>query len=244
MAFYLIGIGIGDCKDITIKGLEAIKKSDDVYLESYTSRINSPVEEFEKFYGKKIIIADRLSIENKEDEIIKKAKTKNIAILIIGDVFAATTHINLFMSARKSGVKIKIIHNTSILTAVGETGLDLYKFGRTISIPFNNKDVKSPADFLRENLKAGLHTLILLDMIPLENKFLKIHDAIEYLLRNKIPKKTLAVGCAGLGTEEQEIKSGTLAELSKKKFEGLPQCLVIPGKMHFVEEEMIGGWKG
>lgn len=35
--FYLIGLGLGDCKDVTVKGLEIIKKCSRVYLESYTS---------------------------------------------------------------------------------------------------------------------------------------------------------------------------------------------------------------
>lgn len=35
--FYLIGLGLGDVKDITVKGLEIVKKCDRVYLESYTS---------------------------------------------------------------------------------------------------------------------------------------------------------------------------------------------------------------
>ncbi len=243
MTLYLIGIGIGDFKDITIKGLDAIRNSDEVFLECYTSRINSSIEEMEKFYGKKVFPADRFFVENKEDVLIKKAKTRNVALLIIGDVFAATTHINLFLSARKANVEIKIIHNASVLTAVGETGLDLYKFGRTVSIPFENKEIKSPADFIRENIKNGLHTLILLDMIPLENKFLRISDAVDYLLMNKFSEKTLAVGCAALGTDDREIKSGTLSELSKKRFSKLPQCLIILGKMHFVEEEMFGIWK-
>lgn len=34
---YLIGLGLGDCKDITINGLEAIQRSHKVYLEAYTS---------------------------------------------------------------------------------------------------------------------------------------------------------------------------------------------------------------
>jgi diphthine synthase len=34
---YLIGLGLGDEKDITIKGLEAVKNADLVFLESYTS---------------------------------------------------------------------------------------------------------------------------------------------------------------------------------------------------------------
>lgn len=34
---YLIGLGLGDPKDITVKGLELVKKADQVFLEAYTS---------------------------------------------------------------------------------------------------------------------------------------------------------------------------------------------------------------
>jgi diphthine synthase len=34
---YVIGLGLGDAKDITVKGLEIVKRCDLVYLESYTS---------------------------------------------------------------------------------------------------------------------------------------------------------------------------------------------------------------
>lgn len=34
---YLIGLGLGDVKDITIKGLEAVRSAKEVYLEAYTS---------------------------------------------------------------------------------------------------------------------------------------------------------------------------------------------------------------
>ena len=34
---YIIGLGLCDEKDITLKGLEAIKKSKKIYLEHYTS---------------------------------------------------------------------------------------------------------------------------------------------------------------------------------------------------------------
>lgn len=35
--FYIIGLGLGDPKDITVKGLEIIRKCDKVFLEAYTS---------------------------------------------------------------------------------------------------------------------------------------------------------------------------------------------------------------
>ena len=37
MVLYIIGLGLGSEKDITVKGLEAVKKSDKIYLEAYTS---------------------------------------------------------------------------------------------------------------------------------------------------------------------------------------------------------------
>ena len=37
MVLYMIGLGLSDEKDITIKGLEAVKSSKYIYLESYTA---------------------------------------------------------------------------------------------------------------------------------------------------------------------------------------------------------------
>jgi len=34
---YLIGLGLGDINDVSVKGLDIIKKSDEVFLEYYTS---------------------------------------------------------------------------------------------------------------------------------------------------------------------------------------------------------------
>lgn len=37
MVLYIIGLGLADEEDITLKGLKAVKSSERVYLESYTS---------------------------------------------------------------------------------------------------------------------------------------------------------------------------------------------------------------
>ena len=37
MTLYLVGLGLGDEKDITVKGLEAVRASDKVFLEMYTA---------------------------------------------------------------------------------------------------------------------------------------------------------------------------------------------------------------
>lgn len=35
--FYIVGVGLGDVKDITVRGLEIVQNAKRVYLESYTS---------------------------------------------------------------------------------------------------------------------------------------------------------------------------------------------------------------
>lgn len=37
MVFYAIGLGLADEKDITVKGLEIVKRAERVYLEAYTA---------------------------------------------------------------------------------------------------------------------------------------------------------------------------------------------------------------
>jgi len=35
--FYFVGLGLSDEKDITVKGLEVVKRAERVYLEAYTA---------------------------------------------------------------------------------------------------------------------------------------------------------------------------------------------------------------
>lgn len=42
---YLVGLGLGDSKDITVKGLEIVKKAHKVFLEAYTSILKGGKEE-------------------------------------------------------------------------------------------------------------------------------------------------------------------------------------------------------
>lgn len=47
---YMIGLGLSDESDVSIKGLEIIKKSKKIFLESYTSLLNVNVKKLEEFY--------------------------------------------------------------------------------------------------------------------------------------------------------------------------------------------------
>jgi diphthine synthase len=244
MTLYFIGLGLNNEKDITVKGLETVKNCDVIYLENYTSILQSKVEDLEEFYGKKIILANRDLVEKKAEEtILKDSKEKEVAFLVIGDPMCATTHTDLLLRAKKQGINTKIINNSSIISAIGVTGLEVYKFGKITSIPFENDNVKAPFEVMQNNLKNNLHTLFLLDLRPDENKFLTIKDAINYLIKQGMPKDQSCIGCARIGSDNPLIKKGNAEELIKEDFGNPPYCLIVPAKLHFMEEEALEQWK-
>jgi len=248
---YLIGIGLHDEKDISVKGLEAVKSCDKIYLEVYTSRLACDISKLEELYGKKIILANRDVVEKQAEEtILKDAQEGNCAFLVIGDIFGATTHLDLMTRAKESGIDCEIIHNASVLNVIGVIGLELYKYGKATSIPFENENVITPYTMFEKNQSIGLHTLFLLDLRPEENRYLTIKESIEFLLRVESKEKkglisedVMAIGCAHLGSKDQTIIFGSLKELKEKDFGESPYCLIIPGKMHFMEKEALEVWR-
>lgn len=187
-------------------------------------------------------------VENNADEILEKAKTNDVAFLVVGDVFSATTHHDLRLRAIKAGIKVEIINNVSIMTAVGITGLDLYKFGRTTTIVFPEPNFfpETPYDAIKMNLVNGLHTLCLLDIKRDREMYMDINEALHLLLAIEEKRKekvinedTKVVGCARLGSENQLIKYGTVKELLTFNFGEPLHAMIIPGKLHFMEEEVL-----
>ena len=253
MTLYLIGLGLNDEKDITLRGLEAAKKCDRIYLEYYTSILNCSKEELEKLIGKEIIMADRELVEQKpESTILKDSNDGDAALLVIGDPLGATTHTDLMIRAKNMGIDVEVIHNASIMNAVSITGLELYKFGKTTSIPFPEKGFtpKTPYEVLRLNMTLEYHTLMLLDLRPGEKRFMSVNDAIKYLLEVESKEKegifteeTMCVGCARIGCKDQKIMYGTAKELLEVDFGKALHCLIVPGKLHFIEEEALEEWK-
>lgn len=268
MTLHMIGLGLATEKDITVKGLETIQKCDYVYLEHYTSILPSTtIEKMEELYGKTISIAQRELVEQQADEMLDKAKDFEVAFLVVGDVFGATTHTDLFIRAQQANIKTTVTNNASILNAIGNVGLELYKFGKTTSMVFfeNNWKPKNVYDTLEQNQNIGAHTLILLDIKVAESsienlkrgieeklppRFMTVNQGLHQLLeleaehkKGLISEDTIAIGCARVGSENQQIISGKIKDLLKKDFGKPVHCLIIPGKLHFIEEEIINHWK-
>lgn len=247
MTLHLVGIGLGNEKDITVHGLELVKKADIVYLEYYTSLLQCSVEDLETFYGRKIILVYRDDVEADQNKILEQAKTKDVALLVVGDPMSATTHLDLLLRAKELNAPVDVVHNVSIMTAIGIVGLQLYKYGKTTSITFPEKNFMPETcyDVVKMNKHMGLHTLLLLDLHPSENKFMTVNEGLQYLLATEQKRKeqvisedTLAIGCARIGSDNL-IKAATIKELLAFDFGKAPHCIVIPGHMHFMEEEAL-----
>ena len=235
---YLISLGISE-KDISLKGLETAKSCSKIYLENYTS-VGCKTQDLQELIGKPIISADRTLVES--EKLIKESKKSDICLLIHGDALSATTHLSLIQEAIKQNIPYKILHSSSILTAVAETGLSLYKFGAVGSISFQaiQENIKSPYHLLKNNDSIKLHTLFLLDLDPEKNKYLTIREAVSYLTRQGMDKNRLCIACSRLGTPSQKITASSADKLPDMS---PPCCLIIPGELNFFEQEFLENFK-
>jgi precorrin-4 methylase len=92
MVLYLIGLGLYDEQDITLRGLNAIKQCQRVYLEAYTSILMCDKSKLEQLYEREVVVADREMVENEAETILEGADQYDVAFLVVGDPFGATTH--------------------------------------------------------------------------------------------------------------------------------------------------------
>ncbi len=241
-----VGLGLGDVEDITLRGKKAVENADIIYAEFYTSHlINADISTLERFFNRKIILLSRNEVESGRT-LIAEAMDKNIVLLVAGDPMMATTHSSLRIMAKEMGVETEIVHNASIVTAApGLLGLQNYKFGRTISIPFpqDNFFPTSAYDFLAQNLAMGLHTLALLDINP---RPMTANEAMHLLLEMEkrrgngiITEKTLVAVVARAGTPDALIRAGYLGEMIQEDFGPPLHTIVIPGRLHFAEAEAL-----
>uniref|UniRef100_A0A8W8KL27 diphthine methyl ester synthase n=1 Tax=Magallana gigas TaxID=29159 RepID=A0A8W8KL27_MAGGI len=217
---FFVGLGLGDAKDITVKGLEVVKKCKRVYLEAYTSILTVGKDALEEFYGREIILADRDMVETNSDEILRELKRKMLLFLLLvihlefalefHTLYRATTHTDLVLRAKEKGLDYRVVHNASIMNACGCCGLQLYNFGETVSIVFWTDTWKPDSyyDKIKCNRDRNMHTLCLLDIKmkeqTIENlmkgrkifeppRFMTVKQASEQLLEiveNKRQKET------------------------------------------------------
>lgn len=151
------------------------------------------------------------------------------------------------------------------MNAIGATGLTLYSFGETVSIPYFQPKWR-PYSFLpkiAKNIENGFHTLVLLDIrikeISFENlakgkeiydppRFMSCKEAVEQIIESEENlktgkfdlKTTRAFGVARMGFDDQKIVSGYLGEfLDIDMGPPLHSMVICAEKLHDIEEKMF-----
>jgi diphthine synthase len=246
-----IGLGLYDEKDISLRGLEELKEADTVFAEFYTSLMPGlSVRKLEEMTGKAVKVVSRRVLEEEEGKLIfEEAKKGKVAFLVPGDPLIATTHVDLRISAEKRGIRTHVIHGASVVSAVrGVSGLQNYKFGKAVTIPFSEQGFVSetPYRVISENRKRGLHTMCYLDIKAEEQRYLTVKEALQTLLELEKQKKervvtprTLVIGVARAGSPEPTVKAGYTEEVMNHDFGAPPHTLIFPGKLHFMEAEAL-----
>jgi diphthine synthase len=249
----LIGLGLWNEKDISLKGLARARKADLIYFEFYTSHWHGNLKKLEDAIGKKINVLNREDLEERSDKILEEAKEKNVVILVPGDPLVATTHITLISNAIKNDVEVEVIHNASIYSAIAETGLHIYKFGASATIPLPEKTSEvlplSTYETLKGNVGIGLHTLLFLDVAS-DGKYMTPNQAIktmlkleEFMKQKIFTDNTKIIVFGRAGSDEPLILCGKAKDLLYKKFGGPPFVIIVPGKLHFTEKEFLEFYK-
>lgn len=253
-----IGLGLYDHRDLTIRGIEEAKCCDLLFLEEYTSFLpGAEKKDIEREVGVEIRSLSRREVEDLGEELIlEPAKTRKVGLLVPGDPLISTTHVYLRVRAKLLGIPTKVVHNASIMSAAPSiSGLQNYRFGRSASIPFPAEGFfpDTPYDVLKENLHLNLHTLFYLDIKVDEagRRLMRAREGVDYLL--KIEKKRregvflenrLCVALAGIGSQNPVIKAGEARSLHKSRLGAIPQCLIVPGELHFMEKEYLQAFAG
>lgn len=248
-----IGLGLHDEKGLTLRGLEEARAADIVFAEFYTSALlGTRIESLQELIAKPVTRLTRDQVENGQ-VVLGAAKDRRVAFLVAGDPMVATTHVALRLRASAEGIPTRVIHGVSILVAAsGALGLQAYKFGRTTTVPFPSQGFHptSPIDPILENRRAGLHSLVLLDLRE-DGAFLGPKDALRSLLEMAESKgatefgpETLVCVLSQVGSEGARITSGSAAELLERDLGPPLHCLVVPGSLHFLEKEALIAFAG
>ena len=249
------GLGLYDADSITCEGRTALREADRVFAEFYTSRLlGATVEDLEAAHDVDIEVRDRAGVEQDPEPILSAAEEENVVFLTAGDTMISTTHADLRVRAEDRGIDTHVIHGVTAETAAsGLTGLQNYRFGKAVTLPFpfvhGAGDVPpSVIDSIKANQQRGLHTLVYLDIKvdyhkrrggpDLDDPFMTASDAAA-LLASEWDGDRLAVVVARAGSPEPLVAADRLSALADREFGEPLHLLVIPGDLHHVEADAL-----
>lgn len=244
---FLVGLGLSE-KDITAGALDVCRNCE-LYVDTFTSLVPEGVtDSIMGITGRRITVLSRQDMEENAADLVRMASGKDIAILVGGDPLIATTHKILYIEAKKQGVKTIAIHANSIITtAIGESGLDFYRFGSTCTVPRWSEHY-SPMSFyekIESNLKNNEHTILLLDYDAEKKSTISIKDVVSILEKAEAHYKKGVINPAtriiilhNMLREDAKVIMTTIKEAEEINHGGV-NVLVLPAELKDIEKEAV-----
>lgn len=249
---WFVGLGLSDEGGLSRRAWDALRAADVVFAEEYTAAApEGTLERVAQELGRPVHRLDRARLESGAPILEALARSARVALLVVGDPFAATTHVALRLAAEERGHRWRYVPNASVLTsAAGFLGLMHYRFGRTVSLPFPEPGFapRSPLERIDENRRRGLHTLVLLDLRPEQGRFLAAGEALA-ILRERDPTGDLlpddapVAVAARVGRDDAAAWYGRFDRLRSLDF-GPPMhaVVVVAPELHFTEAAAVARW--
>ncbi|TVU47019.1 hypothetical protein EJB05_06595, partial [Eragrostis curvula] len=162
---YVVCLGLGDERGVTVRGLDAVRRCARVYMEFYASLLalgaDDPPSRLAMQPRKSLLrpCAQTSSRSRKcsarscrsrtpcrflfvQEKLYGKEITVANSPLFSDERFRKTTHTDLVIRAKKMGIEVKVIDSASVVNAVGVCGLQLHRYGEAITIPFFSESCK------------------------------------------------------------------------------------------------------
>ncbi len=239
-----IGLGLYDERSVTVEGRDALRTADHAFAEFYTSKlIGTTVDDLEAYHDIDIDVRDREGVEQDPEPILDAAADGDAVFLTAGDTMISTTHIDLRLRAAERGIETRVIHGVTAQSAASSlTGLQNYRFGKAVTLPFpyahGGDDVpKSVVESVEANLELGLHTLVYLDIKAARDEYMTASTAASMLATDW--KDMLGVVVARAGSPDPAIAADRLSALAERDFGDPLHLLVIPADLHHIEADAL-----
>lgn len=250
MSLIFVGLGIHGALGLPFGAIGDLRSCDRLLLDSYTNPIDAAaaLRDLSGILDRDdITLADRGMLEDIPG-IVSLASGGCLGILVPGDVFVATTHEAIRQEALRRGVPVKVWHSSSIVTAALErVGLHLYKLG------FVGTLVKGPPQTsyrvyfgVNRALLNGQHSVILLEYDASTGDYMDVGEASKLLID---AERSWRMGTfsdnrpmlvfSRLYGEGESMSLVRLSEAGSREFGGPPYTLVVPGPLHYSEEESL-----
>jgi len=247
---YLVGLGLYP-HWLTIRGFEVLMSAPRVYLDGYTSPIPNEVLDFlRRDLGKDVVILKREDVECSNAEVLfEELKSgRDVVLAVMGDPLMATTHAALIVVAKRRGFEVEVVPGVSVVcAALTLSCLSPYKLGGVATVTYPRGGVLSrrPYDLVRENLKKGFHTLLLLDVSD-DGKFMSVGEAIEILIKleQEVGEGVFTcdrevIALARLGYPDSTVKYGSICDISRVDLGPPPHAILVPSSLSPVERECL-----